>query len=93
MECVVEAFSHLKCGKSDSGSLISDHLIHALPAIPSSLASPFTAILRHSFMPELLRDCVLVPIPIGNKVPTVSDNYHPIALEQSSGMVHPSLLS
>jgi len=80
VECVVEAFSHLKCGKSDSGSLSSDHLIYALPAISSSLASPFTAILRHGFMPELLRDCMLVPIPKGNKDPTISDNYRPIAL-------------
>jgi len=31
-------------------------------------------------MPKLLRDCILVPIPKGNKDPTVSDNYHPIAL-------------
>ena len=31
-------------------------------------------------MPELLRDCILVPIPKGNKDPTVSDNYRPIAL-------------
>ena len=50
VECVVEAFSHLKCGKSDSGSLISDRLIHALPAISSSLSSLFTAIPRHGFM-------------------------------------------
>ena len=53
VECVVEAFSHLKCGKLDGGSLTSDHLIHALPAISSSLASLFTAILRHGFMPVL----------------------------------------
>ena len=31
-------------------------------------------------MPELLRDCILVPIPKGKKDPTVLDNYHPIAL-------------
>jgi len=31
-------------------------------------------------MPELLRDCILVPIPKGNKDPSVSDNYRPIAL-------------
>jgi len=61
VECVVEAFSHLKCGKSDSGSLISDHLIHALPAISSSLASLFTAILRHGFMHEFLRIVYLFP--------------------------------
>ena len=29
-ECVIEAFSHLKRGKSDGSVLLSDHLIHAL---------------------------------------------------------------
>ncbi len=31
--CVIDAFSHLKCGKSDGTNLISDHLAHALPAL------------------------------------------------------------
>ena len=55
-ECVVDAFSHLKRGKSDGSTLMSDHLIHALPAICSSLASLFTAILRHGYMPKPIRD-------------------------------------
>ena len=45
-ECIVDTFSHIKHGKSDGSALVSDHLIHALPAICSSLASLFTAILR-----------------------------------------------
>ena len=79
-ECVVDAFSHLKRGKSDGSTLMSDHLIHAQPAICSSLASLFTAILRHGYMPKPIRDCTIVPIPKGNKDPRVSDNYRPIAL-------------
>ena len=31
-------------------------------------------------MPSVLRDCILVPIPKGNKDPTLSDNYRPVAL-------------
>jgi len=31
-------------------------------------------------MPAALRDCILVPIPKGNKNPTSSDNYRPVAL-------------
>ena len=77
-ECVVDAFSHLKRGKSDGSTLMSDHLIHAQPAICSSLASLFTTILR--LMPKTIRDCTIVPIPKGNKDPRVSDNYRPIAL-------------
>ena len=34
-------------------------------------------------MPPLIRDCILVPIPKGNKDPTVSDNYRSIALASS----------
>jgi hypothetical protein len=45
-ECVAEAFSRLKFGKSDGTALLSDHLIHALPAVCSSIASLFTAILK-----------------------------------------------
>ena len=79
-ECVIEAFSHLKCGKSDGTALISNHLIHSLPAISSVLSLLFTAILRHGYMPTHLRDCTLVPIPKGSKDPSSSDNYRPIAL-------------
>jgi hypothetical protein len=79
-ECVIDAFSHLKLGKGDGTPLSSDHWAHALPALSSTLAALFTAILRHGYMPELLRNCVLVPIPKSNKDPALSDSYRPIAL-------------
>ena len=79
-ECVLDAFSHLKRGKSDGSNLVSDHVIHALPVLTSLLAKMFTAILKHGYMPEQLRNCVLVPIPKGSKDTTISDNYRPIAL-------------
>ena len=67
-------------GKYDGSALVSDHLIHSLPAICSSLASLSTAILRHGYMPKPIRDCTIVPIPKGNKDLSSSDNYRPIAL-------------
>ena len=79
-ECVNDAFHHLKCGKSDGSLLMSDHLIHALPMVRSSLAGLFTAIIRHGYMPAPIRNCVLVPIPKTSKDPTISDNYRAIAL-------------
>ena len=77
---VIATFSHLKCSKRDSTSLASDHWVHALPALRSSIVSLFTAILRHGFMPEQLRNCVLLPIPKGNKDQALSESFRPIAL-------------
>ena len=57
-ECVSEAFSHLKKGKSDGSLLVSDHLIYALPAVGSSIAKLFTSILRH--MVTYRHSCVTV---------------------------------
>ena len=71
-------FKLLKPHKADGTSLLSDHLIFVLPAIEGFVADLFTCILRH--MPAALRDCILVPIPKGNKDPTSSDNYRPVAL-------------
>lgn len=78
--CVRSAFKLLKPHKADGTSLLSDHLIFALPAIERFVADLFTCILRHGYMPAALRDCILVPIPKGNKDPTSSDNYRPVAL-------------
>ena len=52
----------------------------SLPAIEEFVASLFTNILHHGYMPSTLYDCILVPIPKGNKDPTSSDNYCPVAL-------------
>ena len=77
-DIICEAFTHLKLSKSDGSILVSGHLIHAIPAI--SLPYLATSILRHSFMPTLLRVCILVPIPNGDKDRTKSDKYRGIAL-------------
>jgi len=31
------------------------------------------------YIPTVLRDCILLSIPKGNKDPTLSDNYYPVA--------------
>ena len=84
-ECVIEAFSHLKRGKSDGSVLLYDHLIHALPVVCSTLANFFTAILGHGYMPAQLKDCTLVPIPKSPKDPSISDDYRAIALAPTLG--------
>ena len=78
--CVRSAFSLLKLHKNDGTNLSSNHFIRALPVIELFVADLFTSILRHGYMPTVLRDCILVPIPKGNKDPTLSDNYRPVAL-------------
>lgn len=40
----------------------------------------FTVIIRHGYMPKLLRNCTLIPVPKPGKDPSQSDNYRPIAL-------------
>ena len=77
---VRSAFCLLKHHKNDGTDLSSNHLILAQPAIELFVADLFTSILRHGYMPSVLRDCILVPIPKGNKDPTLSDNYRPVAL-------------
>ena len=54
----------------------------------SSLSySPLSSLLRHGFMPACIRDCVLVPIPKGNRDTSPSHNYRPIALCSSLSKV------
>ena len=59
---------------------MSDHLLHALPMVRSSLAALFTVIVRHGYMPAPIRNCVLVPISKASKDRSIPDNYHAIAL-------------
>ena len=76
VECLYSAFSKLKLSKADGSILVSGHLIMCLPAVVEPISQLFNAMLRHSFMPKLLRDCILVPIPKSAKDPSSSDSYH-----------------
>ena len=81
---VVECLGHLKRNKSDGSALSSDFFIHSAPVLATSLASFFSSVLHHGYMPTCIRDCILVPIdPKGQKDASKSDNYRSIALAPS----------
>ena len=84
---VLECLGHLKRNKSDGSALSSDFFIHSAPVIADSLASFFTSVLRHGYMSACIHDCILVPIPKGQKDASMSDNYHSIALAPSISKV------
>ena len=84
---VLQAISKLKSHKSDCGGVCSEHLKLAAPAISNSLATFFTSVVKHGYMPHCLRDCILVPISKGNKDPSCSQNYRAIALGSSLSKV------
>ena len=77
---VINALDQLKKGKSDGSSLISDAFILAKDILSKPLSDLFTTIIRHGYVPNVLRDCILQLIPKPGKDPTCLDNYRPIAL-------------
>ena len=80
VEDVLSVLESLKPGKTDSDRVSSNHLKFALPVIAESVASFFTAILRHGYMPKSFRDCVVIPIPKSCNDLASSENYRPISL-------------
>ena len=79
-EKVLATLRHLKPSKSDGSALLFDHVNHAVHVTAPLLSDWFTAIVHYSFMPESLCHCIMVPIPKGQKNPSMSENYRPIAL-------------
>ena len=77
---VSDALSRIKAGKSDGSTLISNHFIYASSSLTEFLSKLFTAMLRHGYVPQCLRDCIMQPIPKPGKDPSDSDSYRPIAL-------------
>ena len=77
---VLNALAKHKKGKLDGSSLFSDAFIFAKDILSNLLSQLFTAVVRHGYVPKLLRDCILQLIPKPGKDPTCSDNYRPIAL-------------
>ena len=84
---VTEAIGQLKPKKSGAGCVISEHLRFSHSVIALPLSQLFTSIVRHGYMPALLRDSILVPVPKSNKDASVSHNYRPIALSSTSSKV------
>ena len=63
---VFYAFQHLKRNKTDQFGVSSNHILYASSALIDPLASFFSAVFCHGYMPEVFRNCVVVPIPEGN---------------------------
>ena len=85
---VLNALEQFKKGKSDGSSLFFLMLfIFAKDILSNPLSQLFTAVVRHSYVPKLLRDCILQLIPKPGKDPTCSDNYRPIALASTLSKV------
>ena len=84
---VTEAIGLLKPKKSGAGCVTSEHLRFSHSVIALPLSQLFTSIVRHGYMPALLRDSILVPVPKSNKDGSVSHNYCPIALSSTLSKV------
>ena len=77
---IAESLSHLTLGKSEGTNLLSNHFIYASSVLSGFLSNLFTTMLRHGYVPNSLRDCILQPTPKPGKDPSISDNYRPITL-------------
>ena len=55
---MLDALGMLKKNKSDSSGISTEHLKYSSPAIADPLASLFTSIVRHGYIPECFRDCI-----------------------------------
>ena len=86
-EDVVVAIHELNPRKYDAGGVCTEHLKFASSVISESLATFFTSAVRHGYMPGCIRDCVTTPILKGNKDPSCSQNYRPIALASSQSKI------
>ena len=83
---LINALDQLKKGKSDGSNLISDAFILAKDILSNPLSDLFTASIRHGYVPNVLRDCILQLIPKPGKDPTCSDNYRGLAFLGASSM-------
>ena len=81
-EDIVNAVTHLKCGKSDGAEgLYSDHFIHGTGRFYVILSLLFTLFLSHGFSPESMIIGTMIPIPKDKKKSlSNSSNYRAIAL-------------
>ena len=91
-EQVLEALSQLKPDKTDPSGVSSKHLLYGSSVLAVPLSALFTSILRHGFMPDCLRDSILIPVPKSNKDSTKSLNYRPISLSSTLSKVLERLL-
>ena len=74
---VIKAIGKLKFGKCDSLGVYSEHLKLSSSLIALPLSLYFSSVVLHGYMPKLLSDSVLVPVPKSSKD---YSNYRPVAL-------------
>lgn len=87
-ECIDCGFSHLKCGKSDSTSNLSDQLINALPASRRPLAPRHlltSSDMIHAQITQKLHSC---SHPQSFHFWQLSSHFCRTNFDQSSGMVY-----
>ena len=60
--CSGGPLSPLQIGKSDGDGIFSEHLIYVTSALLGPLAVFFSSLVHHSYLPQCLCDCVLVPV-------------------------------
>ena len=82
-DSTAEVLLNLKPNDVDASGISSEHLKFTSPVIAKQIALLFTSIIRHGYMPQCLRDSVIVPIPKGNKDASCSSNYRPVALSSN----------
>ena len=88
-EQVLEALSQLKPDKTDPTGVSSKHILYGSSVLAVLLSG---LILRHGYMPDCLRDSILIPVPKSNKDSTKSLNYRPISLSSTLSKVLERLL-
>jgi hypothetical protein len=86
---VQKAISRLKPGKCDcKEGLSSDHFLNSCGQLSVHLSLLLSMMLRHSFVPKLMMDSTLVPIPKNaRKSLNRSDNYRSIAISSLIGKI------
>ena len=86
---IQEDVKKLKHGNGGGDSLVSDHILFASARLHQILSGLFTTLLRHGFMPTARCDATIQSILFSkdSKDPTLSANYHGIALASSLGKI------
>lgn len=77
---VLSAINQLKSGKKDNLGICSEHLKLCSMVIAVPLSHFFTSVVRHGYIPKILCDSVLIPVPKPKKSPSASTSYRPITL-------------
>ena len=79
-ETILLAIRKINSGKMDGNNISSDHLKQAPNELHSWLARFFTSLVRHTYMPNIFSEALLIPIPKPGKDSSRVNNYRLIAI-------------